>query len=211
MFRTATTPSSPHRTASVWLSVLLLLAGCATPASPPTRFFVLSSLAQGEPGLATATTPGVILEIEPVEIPQYLNRPEIVIRAGGNRLQLERMNQWGGDFKEDLGRVTLENLSRLLRSDRVILLPNKTDQSAQFRLTTSINRFEPDETGQVLLDARWSLFDGHGKLLLTRHSRLNSRAEQADNPESLAKAMSQALAQLNREMGEAILGQTDKR
>ncbi len=186
----------------------LLLIGCQGPTSPPTRFFLLTSLqAQEGKTRPEARHQGLVVELEPVEIPQYLNRPEMVTRAGGNRLRLERLNQWAGDFKEDIGRVTMENLSRILGSERVVILPNRSEATPDFRLATSIIRFEPEESGQVQLDARWSLFDGRGTLLLTRHSRVATRSEQPDDFESLAGAMSQALEKLNREMGEAILSQ----
>ncbi|MBF0629263.1 MAG: membrane integrity-associated transporter subunit PqiC [Magnetococcales bacterium] len=185
----------------------LLLAGCPGPTSPPTRFFLLASLEAKENAIPR-TPEGLTVELEPVEIPQYLNRPEIVTRASGNRIKLERMNQWAGDFKEDLGRVSMENLSRLLHSDRVIILPNKSEHASQFRLATIINRFEPDEAGQVWLDARWNLFDGRGRLLVTRHSDITVRAEQPEEYESLTGAMSRALGQLNREMADAILAQS---
>ncbi|MBF0192403.1 MAG: membrane integrity-associated transporter subunit PqiC [Magnetococcales bacterium] len=197
---------------TVLVLATLLNAGCGGPVSPPTRFFLLTSLpAQEErvkPGVNRQQ--GLVVELEPVEIPQYLNRPEMVTRAGGNRLRLERLNQWAGDFKEDIGRVTLENLSRMLDSDRVVILPNRAESALDFRLATTINRFEPDENGQVALDARWTLFDGKGGVLLTRHTRVSARADKPDDHESLVGAMSRTLGMLNREMGEAILAQSGK-
>ncbi|MBF0260726.1 MAG: membrane integrity-associated transporter subunit PqiC [Magnetococcales bacterium] len=190
----------------ILLMVMGVLAGCAGPGSPPTRFFLLTAqIGQEEGRLGADRKAGLVVELEPVEIPQYLNRPEMVTRAGGNRLQLERMNQWGGDLKEDIGRVTMENLGRLLHSERVTLLPGRSEGEPDFRLVTSIHRFEPDEAGEVVLEARWILFDGRGGQLETRHARLVQRAARADDQDALVKAMSQALAEWAREMGVVIL------
>ncbi|MEO5347304.1 MAG: PqiC family protein [Magnetococcus sp. YQC-9] len=190
----------------VILSLLLFLTGCSSPGSPPTRFFLLTAQAtqEGDGQSSIGRKAGLVVELEPVEIPQYLNRPEMVTRAGGNRLRLERMNQWAGDFKEDIGRVTMENLARLLHSERVSLLPARGESVPDFRIATTIHRFEPDESGQVSLEARWTLFDGRGAQLETRHARITTRAERAEDYESMAKAMSQALGQLAQEMGEEI-------
>ncbi|MBF0418276.1 MAG: membrane integrity-associated transporter subunit PqiC [Magnetococcales bacterium] len=183
-----------------------ILAGCAGSGSPPTRFFLLTAqVGQEEGGLATDRKAGLVVELEPVEIPQYLNRPEMVTRAGGNRLQLERMNQWGGDLKEDMGRVTMENLSRLMHSDRVTLLPGRSEDEPDFRVVTRIHRFEPDDAGEVVLEARWILLDGRGGQLETRHARIVKRAGQADDHDAMVKAMSQALADLAREMGGVMM------
>lgn len=192
-------------TGSVLVMVLGILAGCAGPGSPPTRFFLLTAqIGQEEGRVGMDRKAGLVVELEPVEIPQYLNRPEMVTRAGGNRLQLERMNQWGGDLKEDIGRVTMENLGRLLNSERVTLLPGRSEGEPDFRVVTSIHRFEPDEAGEVVLEARWILFDGRGGQLETRHVRIVKRAERADDQDALVKAMSQALAEWAREMGGVI-------
>ncbi|MBF0342087.1 MAG: membrane integrity-associated transporter subunit PqiC [Magnetococcales bacterium] len=200
-----------HRIFSVLaISAPLLLSGCAT-TSPPTRFFLLTATASQDAGEKSPPSKrhkqGLAVELEPVEIPQYLNRPEMVTRAGGNRLRLERLNQWAGDFKEDIGRVTMENLARILASDRVMTLPGKGEAVPDFRVAITLHHFEPDETGQVVLEARWTLFDGRGKVLDTRHARLTTRAERPDDYESLASAMSLALGHLAREMGETILTQ----
>ncbi|GAB0058447.1 hypothetical protein SIID45300_02796 [Candidatus Magnetaquicoccaceae bacterium FCR-1] len=192
-------------TGSVLVVVLGILAGCAGSGSPPTRFFLLTAqIGQEEGRVGMDRKAGLVVELEPVELPQYLNRPEMVTRAGGNRLQLERMNQWGGDLKEDIGRVTMENLGRLLNSERVTLLPGRSEGEPDFRVVTSIHRFEPDETGEVVLEARWILFDGRGGQLETRHVRIVKRAERADDQDALVKAMSQALAEWAREMGGVI-------
>ncbi|MBF0429515.1 MAG: membrane integrity-associated transporter subunit PqiC [Magnetococcales bacterium] len=184
-----------------WMVSSLLLNGCLAPASSPTRFFLLTALPMSG---KTEVKQGLVVELEPVEIPQYLKRPEMVTRTGGNRLQLERLYQWAGDLKEDIGRVLMENLSQILVSDRVVNLPNRSDSPPNFRVLVSLNRFEPDETGQVLLDARWSLFDGKDLLIVTRHSRITAQASDSTDYEALAAAMSKALGVLSQEMGEGI-------
>ncbi|NGZ06322.1 MAG: membrane integrity-associated transporter subunit PqiC [Magnetococcales bacterium] len=203
------------KTTSGWLLYALLgatlvLVGCPGPTSPPTRYFLLTAQTALEPGTKPVEKPrttNLVVELEPVEIPQYLNRPEMVTRVGGNRLRLERLSQWAGDLKEDLGRIAVENLSVLLGSDRITVLPNRAEQRADFRIATSINRFEPDENGLVTLDARWTLFNGPGKLLTSRHARIATQSAQSDDAESLAEAMSQAMARLHRDMATEILNQ----
>ncbi|MBF0296954.1 MAG: membrane integrity-associated transporter subunit PqiC [Magnetococcales bacterium] len=195
------------RLAGGWvvLWVAVLLSGCMGGASPPTRFFLLTAV-EGPKGVGTPVRRGPVLELEPVEIPRYLDRAEMVTRTGGNRLQLDRLHQWGGDFREDIGRVLAENLSVLLASDRVVMLPTRGEGKADYRLAVTLSRFEPDAvSGEVLLDARWILFDGRGREVAARQSRLVVRAGNREDFESLAAAMSQALGLLSRELAEAVL------
>ncbi|MEO5330947.1 MAG: PqiC family protein [Magnetococcus sp. YQC-5] len=187
-----------------WILMALFLTACPGQPSPPTRFFLLTSLVQPPQTRVQQAGQGLVVELEPVEIPQYLNRPEMVTRTGGNRLGLNRMAQWAGDLKEDIGRVLMENLARLLPSERVMILPKRSNEVANFRVAASMNRFEPDATGQVILDARWTLFDGKGKQLFTRHSHIITQASNPEEYESLAEAMSKALDIWSREMSDTI-------
>ncbi len=63
------------------------LWGCTV--TPPSRFYILTpldSLAAGKKTRGAQNTP--IIGIGPVELPGYLDRPQIVTRAGGNQLNL---------------------------------------------------------------------------------------------------------------------------
>src|SRR5437016_14333836 len=69
----------------------LSLAGCGTfsPRPDPSRFFTLSSLpqvAQASPKNSTGPEK-MFLGIGPVNFPGYLDRQEIVVRSGQNRLE----------------------------------------------------------------------------------------------------------------------------
>ncbi|GAB6190600.1 PqiC family protein [Desulfocastanea catecholica] len=59
----------------------------------------------------------------PVEIPDYLNRPEIMTRKGRNTVELAEFNRWAGSFKESITAVLAENLGLLLGSDLVYVPP----------------------------------------------------------------------------------------
>ncbi|MBF0180161.1 MAG: membrane integrity-associated transporter subunit PqiC [Magnetococcales bacterium] len=195
------------RLPGVWmvLGVAVMLSGCMGGASPPTRFFLLTAVEGARGAAGTSVRRGPVVELEPVEIPRYLDRAEMVTRTGGNRLQLDRLHQWGGDLREDIGRVLAENLSALLASDRVVLLPTRGEGRADYRLAVTLSRFEPDAiSGEVLLDARWILFDGRGREVETRQARLVTRAGNREDFESLAVAMSEALGLLSRQLGESI-------
>mgnify|MGYP000004657022 CR=1 FL=1 len=70
--------------------ILVGLVGCAT--TPSSNFFVLSAgevPTQGSPS-------GIALSIGPVDLPRYLDRPQIVSREGDNRLEVDEFNRWGG-------------------------------------------------------------------------------------------------------------------
>ena len=99
----------------------LLLAGCGT--SPPAKFYTLTPVvAQRPQEKVVHTEKNMPVGIGPIEIPDYLDRPEIVTRAEQNQLILSEFNLWGGALKADINRVLLENISSLLAGDGIPII-----------------------------------------------------------------------------------------
>jgi uncharacterized lipoprotein YmbA len=63
--------------------ILLFVLGCAS--TPPSRFYTLSSLQEGGRGQKESPSDqGLVITVGPIKFPEYLDRTEIVTRAGSN-------------------------------------------------------------------------------------------------------------------------------
>jgi uncharacterized protein len=207
-----------RRYAGLALSALVLLVlglgGCNN--APPTRFYVLSTLAD-----QPAITPGrgIAIGIGPVTLPQYLNRPQIVTRIGANQLAFAEFDQWGGDLNDNVTRVIAANLSSLLATDRVSFYPWKNDAPIDHQATIEVVNFEQDVNGSSVLTAYWSIVDPRsGRVRLMRRSSFRDTADAAPpNPtgtksqESAARpydlivaAMSRNIEALSRDIASGI-------
>ncbi|MBF0630982.1 MAG: membrane integrity-associated transporter subunit PqiC [Magnetococcales bacterium] len=148
----------------LWFGLLLLLAGCASmvtgEGSPPTRYYLLSSMAEHKRGNVPHK---VRLALEPVELPDYLTRPQIVYRQGDHRLAMEESDLWAETLDAGLARVMVDNLSILLDSDQIWSLPVKRTQPPEMRLWVRMLRFEVDAGGRASLAARWKLQGREGQ------------------------------------------------
>src|SRR5688500_17064086 len=105
------------------LLLIPLAAGCAE-TRPPPNLHVLSSLprdAASGPG-SSAASRGPVVGVEQANIPEYLDRPEIVIRTSANTLELTQGYRWGQRLQGDITRVVADNLRGLLLSDNVFVL-----------------------------------------------------------------------------------------
>ena len=145
----------------------LLLSGCSE--SKPSRFFVLTPLA------ATTDTGGrgPALGVGPVVIPQYLDRPEIVTRSSDNQLQLAEFDQWGGRIGDNITRALAENLSGILKTDRVSIYPWTDSSALTDQISVDITQFERDPSGAVTLTAFWNIADAQsGKILVNGRSNI---------------------------------------
>ena len=98
------------------LAILMLGAlwvvhsGCAS--SPPSRFYLLSSLDTPRPEMKPSADERCFsVGIGPVKIPEYLDQPKIVTRGGSNELKLAEFDRWSEGFKGNMTRVLAKNLS----------------------------------------------------------------------------------------------------
>ncbi|QXP84933.1 PqiC family protein [Methylococcus sp. Mc7] len=178
----------------------LLLGGCGT--SPDTRFYVLS--AAQEP-VRPAVEREIALGVGPVELPEYLDRPQIVTRTGQNELQLAEFDKWAESLKGSVTQVLAENLAAYLPSRKVVVYPWKRSAQVDYQLVVKVIRFE-GAGGESVLNVRWSVSGGDGKTeLLVRESRYAEPAVGTDYRATVA-AMSRTLARFSRDVAEAVRG-----
>lgn len=184
--------------ASLLLVGIVLLSACGT--SQPTRYYVLSSLADVE----TETVPrsGLAIGVGPVKLPEYLDRHQIVSRQTDHELQVAVLDQWAEPLEVSLSRVLRENLGILLGTDAVFLFPWKFATNIDYQVAVEFHRFEADAQNQLVLHAQWEIIAGR-KPLLVRKSVLRVSAETTDYA-ARAAAASRALAQLSREIAAEI-------
>jgi uncharacterized protein len=188
------------------LAAALTLAGCAN--GQPTRFYTLSALADAPGGTPRATRPDLTVGVGPVTLPSYLDRPQLVTRAGDNRVVLADFDSWVEPLQGMFARVLAENLALLLGTDDVLLLPQRRDFALDRQVEVDVTRFDVDAAGNAVLDARWWVFGRGGeKLLRSGRSTISEPAAVGDYS-SAAAALSRALGAMSEEIAQAIAEKT---
>lgn len=199
-----------QRTRRPWLpaamaaTLLLMQAGCMT--TTPMQFYTLN---------ATAAAPAVadnalVLAVGPIDLPEYLQRPQIVTRLDSNRLKVDEFHRWGGALEEEISRVLSRDLGALLGTQRVYSYPSRVVPDTQLRVAVNIRSFDGDLGGEAVLDAAWSLFDDRdNRLLDTRQAVYRMPVEGADYA-AYAAALSDGLAQLSRDIAAVIAARADR-
>jgi uncharacterized lipoprotein YmbA len=190
-----------HLKTGLAILALTTMIGCS--ASQPTQFYTLS-------GVNSASEPvdgkSMRLGVGPVYLPAYLDRPQVVTRNGANQMAVAEFEQWAEPLETTVQRVLTENLSQRLATDRVATLPARRDVPLDHQVEVEVTRFDADETGQVVLDARWRIFDGRGDRLLHRgRSQTEERVAEAGDYEQIAAAMSRCLAAMSEEIADALV------
>jgi uncharacterized protein len=180
-------------------AVLLIVAGCE---SAPTEFYTLSNM-QLPPG--SSSTPQTVVGVGPVTLPDYLDRPQIVTRASGNRMMLAAFDAWVEPMDGMFSRVLVENLSSLLATDNVVLLPQRRPTPLDYQVEVDVTRFDADLSGRAVLDARWKVFGKDGEPLIEEgRSTVVEPAAGTDSYEDIVAAMSRALAEMSSTIAATI-------
>lgn len=186
------------------LIVMLAVAGCSlNPRPDPTRFYVLSSLADMGEGSEAGPSAGELrLGVGPISLPPYLSRSQLVTRVTPNRVTQSEFERWAEPLRDEVPRVLGDNLSLLLGAGRVLRHPWYASERVDLQVVVELIRFERDPAGTARLDARWSLYDAEGVKLAEGRSRVEELAA-SPAPEDAVAAQSRALATLSREIARA--------
>jgi uncharacterized lipoprotein YmbA len=192
--------------------LVVILAGCAS--SPSSKFYQLNSL-QNRTSITrdASLEQNLIIAIGPVRIPDYLDRPQIVTRAGKNELRLSEFDRWAGSLESDVTRVLLEDISGLLPADRfstVRWIPYLESQvPTSYRVAVLVDRFEGTLGDSVLLKAQWEVFARNRSLLLKRESVIREQIN-GGSYDALVAAMSSALERLSQDIAGGIRSVSQK-
>lgn len=179
--------------------IILVFSGCGT--SPKPDFYHLEQSVSTQ---LTGLERGVAIGIGPVNMAPYLDRPQIVTRAGNHKLELSEFNRWSEPLKSSVSRVIAVKLSNLLETNRVFLLPRREKSiPLDYQVTIDIARFDGELGGDANLTARWTIYDKSEKAILTKVSII-TEASGGEGFEHLVAAENRALQMLSREIAEAI-------
>jgi len=195
----------PTRHRLLFLLSAIALSACSLGRStPPTRLYVLTALAQPAESNSGRRAMGVAVGAGPVELPQYVNRPQIVTGESGNELQRAPFDQWAEPLDTNFTRVLAENLSRLLATERVAVFPWKGPVPLDYQVVVEVTDFLGTPGGSVSLVALWRVLGKDGKEpLVSRQSRFTESTGSSDYT-ALAAAMSRTVAFLSRDIAAAI-------
>lgn len=183
----------------------LLATGCLGPGTTrETRLYVLSSLTPDDVEEGTRPEQGMALGVGPVAVPGYQNRPPLMWRTGPNELQLAEFAQWAEPLEQNVARVLGNNLGLLIPTDRVSVFPFERSVPIEIRVEVQITRFGAEANGGVSLAARWRLVGADGRELLPMRKSFYRVESQGSGHAATVAAMSQALANLSRDVAEAI-------
>lgn len=184
----------------LWLLVLLLAAGCGS--SPPVDYYTLEPIFDSQP-----RDPGEakILGIGPLQIPGYIDRPQLVTQVGGNKVKVDEFNRWAEPLDQALPRIVAVNVDGLLDAVIAVTFPYPSRFRVDYRLMGRIVRFDADRDGAAVLEVQWVVQDADAQNVIEpRRDRYTAQARSAQDPNAIVQALNQTIEAFSRDVANTI-------
>jgi uncharacterized lipoprotein YmbA len=176
------------------LVMALALVGCAS--APPERLYRLSSGAVAGAGSSARSL------VVTATLPDEIDRPQLVVRTGANRVALLEQQRWAEPLREGIPRVVAEDLGKLLGThqvsnrDAVIRQPD-------CRVTLDVRRFDAQPGRAVDVEALWLVTCAGAERQLGHASAHEVVAD--GSYDALIAAQGRALGQVSRSIAPALV------
>lgn len=185
------------------LFLLLFCTACIQLGGDPleTSFYLLEPVA--ETSLANKSEQ-IKVELNPIEFPNYLNRPQIVSRTRNNSLVIAEYDRWAEPLLDNITRSLQENLIRQLAGIRISSAPWDSPVEPTYIIKLTINRFDGVIGEQTEIDIRWALIAAADKQELLREHYL-VQTPIGNSYQDLVDGLNAALAGLSKDLATALL------
>lgn len=201
------------RRASAVLCLALVMAGCALPGpQAPAQLYALSL---PTPNLsretaAASATPVCSLQfaLRELELAGALDRPEVILRRDGPRLQASAMHLWAAPLRSELSRLLGAGLEQSLRGARQWPYPLRFGQRPDVLLSMTFDDFTRTSEAMVL-SMRWQawtipLASQPARWLAGQTVQVTQSASPLSNQAGVTDQASQTVALMNSTLRSSI-------
>jgi uncharacterized lipoprotein YmbA len=189
----------------VWsLALVALLAGCSS--SPRSNYYLLTAKHGAAPTGAEHS-----LGIGPIEIPEYLNRSNMVYNRQGNKLQVADLDSWAEPLDEGVKRVMAINLAQLLNTHEVRSFPWHPKRAPDYGVQLNILALDANEQ-EATLATEWLVYRTTDAEPVQRRISLLHQPMPAGElkPGDVASAYSALLLQLSELIAKVIIADAEQ-
>ncbi len=179
-------------------AVVFVSAGCSlAPHQDRTHFIILASaVPPGKMRDEQRSGPEAI-GLGPVQMPEYLDRPELILRTSPNGFELSEIDRWAEPLADNFRHVLTNDLTALLPGSNIVQYPWYPGTRLDYTIGIQVQRFEADTASRkAVLAARWELKGSQGgQPLLIRDVQLSQPLSSLVG-DTVAAALSQNVASL---------------
>ncbi len=189
------------RKLSIGITLLCLwtvITACSR--SPQVSFYTLGTVAASKPAEPLNAPPTVL--VTQISLPDLVDRPQLVERLTGNRVEILEMQRWAEPLKDGITRLLVDTLANRLASDLVTAYPHSGAAEPDYRVTLDIRRLDATND-MVYMDALWSLRRTSGGVVKTGRSNVQE-IRGKEGYEALVAAYNRAIVSAGSDIAGAI-------
>ncbi|MGB0578672.1 MAG: PqiC family protein [Limisphaerales bacterium] len=158
----------------------LTMVGCVNldPTPDPTRHFTLAALGANQEHPNVTKSPSFALVIEPVTVPFYLKKSNVVLRKNADELLYPDYERWAEPVEKGIGRTVAENLTAMFGSRFIRTSDQPGQRNDEKRLNINVIEFTTSEKGEAIFIVETKLLPPGGNgILSAARTRLTTPAQ----------------------------------
>ena len=155
---------------------------------------------------------GPLIWVDKPSVAGYFDRTQMVTRGAGGRVSIHEFEVWSDPPADLIQRAVVDDLAHRFGADRVMATPIEHYATPACRVALDVIRFDVDEDGDAVLDARWTLLAGSSdRLAASRREWIEVPSGDAADPARRVTALREAVAMLASRIGDAVAATPDAR
>jgi uncharacterized protein len=182
--------------------MLGMLSACGS--TPKSTFYSLADVNINQGAMATRKG-SPTLAVLPINLPELIDRPQLVVHSGGRQVRLLEQQRWAEPLRREIPRVVADDLGRLLNSSGIVALPPDLQALApDYRLLLDVQRLDAIEGVGVDVDVLWFLSTRNSILRKGRTTLRLEFQKSTPFPTMLIEAQREALQRVAADIAEAF-------
>jgi len=180
------------------IASVLSLTACGT--SPKTNFYMLSA----ERGVETYQQDSVSVGVWKVNLPDLIDRPEIVTRTGIYTIELADFHRWAGGLESNVSILIADELSHNLKTGHVDVSPWSSYRNFDYQVKVHVRKFDGELGDESILEGAYIILNGKGSKKILENTFSFKEKLKGNEYSDMAEAMSNLVIQLAEKISSSI-------
>ncbi|GGI80445.1 PqiC family protein [Legionella impletisoli] len=177
------------------LASTAILFGCGR--SKPPELYVLSPIPCHKMQISEKYA-HLRIGINPVKIPEYIQKPEITLHCSKHQVKLAENHHWAESLKDNITRILQTNLTTLLPGAVVQKSPWYSQFFPTYTLDVMISQFETDIYGNHIFRAEYLIY--HDNRVVKNGQICYKKKLPVVTPLTVVNSMNDNINQLSKEI-----------
>jgi len=176
----------------------LFLSACGT--SPKTNFYMLSA----ERGVEIYMQDSISVGVWKVNLPDLIDRPEIVTRTGAYTIELADFHRWAGGLESNISILIANELSHNLKTGHVDVSPWSSYRKFDYQVKVHVRKFDGKLGDESVLEGAYIILNGKGSKKILENTFSFTEKLKGNEYSDMAEAMSNLVVQLAEKISSSI-------